>query len=94
MKDAIMNGFGSTEESNSRYRPSNNPEPKSPQSNSDKSSRQQSNLKSAQPDMLSDLASVVKSTSIDGQVMPGHRPRQKASSKSYNHQLNNFYQYF
>jgi len=30
--------------------------------------------------MLSDLAAVVRSTSIDGQIMPGHRLRQKASS--------------
>jgi preprotein translocase subunit SecG len=81
MKDALMNGFRPDEESTSRYRPSNNSESKSLMSNSDKSSKQQSNLKSAQPDMLSDLAAIVKSTSIDGQVMPGHRPRQKASSK-------------
>ena len=51
---------------------------------SDKSSKQQINLKSAQPNMPTDLASIVKSTSIDGQVMPGYRLRQKASSNPFN----------
>jgi len=32
--------------------------------------------------MLSDFASIVKSTSIDGQIMPGYRSRQKASSNN------------
>jgi len=30
--------------------------------------------------MLSDFAAALKSTSADGQIMPGHRLRQKASS--------------
>lgn len=34
--------------------------------------------------MPTDLASIVKSTSIDGQVMPGYRQRQKASSNPSN----------
>lgn len=48
---------------------------------SDKSSRPQSYSRNSEPDTLSDLASVVRSTSRDGQAMPGHRTRQKASSK-------------
>jgi hypothetical protein len=31
--------------------------------------------------MLSDLAAAVRSTSIEGQIMPGHRLRQKPTSK-------------
>jgi hypothetical protein len=86
-----MNGFRTDDESTSRYKSSNISETKQSPSISDKSSKQQANLKSPQPNMFSDLASVVKSTSIDGQVMPGHRPRQKASSKSEAHLVISFY---
>jgi hypothetical protein len=78
-----MNGFRTDDESTSRYKSSNISETKQSPSISDKSSKQQSNPKNAQPNMLSDLAAVVKSTSIDGQSMPGHRLREKASSIFY-----------
>jgi hypothetical protein len=86
-----MNGFRTDDECESRYQSSNekvyssnipqnyNTKPSSSPI-SDKSSKPQLNPKTAQPNMLSDLAAVVKSTSIDGQIMPGHRLRQKASS--------------
>jgi len=85
LKDVLMNGHRidgesvSTEKVYSSNIPQNY-DIRSSSSISDKSSKQQSNPKNAQPNMLSDLAAVVKSTSIDGQSMPGHRLREKASS--------------
>ncbi|CAF1974790.1 unnamed protein product [Rotaria magnacalcarata] len=90
LADVLLNGFRTDDESSSYCEPPkakyssptipqsyNTLKPASPMR--DKSSRQQTNLKSAQPDMLSDLAAAVRSSSKDGQAMPGHRLRQKAS---------------
>lgn len=86
-----MNGFKTDDESSSSYqsvrenphlsnashnystKPSSSPR-------FDKGPQSQFNQVSNQPSMLSDLAAAVRSTSKDGQVMPGHRLRQKASS--------------
>jgi hypothetical protein len=76
-----MNGFPKDNEPGSRYRSSNIPQDYDTKPSSFSSSKQQLNPKTAQPNMLSDLAAIVRSTSKDGEVMPGHRLRQKASSK-------------
>jgi hypothetical protein len=90
LKNVLINSFTTDDESVSRYQSSNDKvyssnisqdysiKPLSPIS--DKSSKQQSNSKTAQSNMLSDFQAAVKSTSVDGQIMPGHRLRQKASS--------------
>jgi hypothetical protein len=85
-----MNGFRSDDEFTSRYQPSKDKsyppyisqdfDIKTSPLTSDKNSKQQLNSKAAQPNMLSDLAAVVRSSSKDGQLMPGYRLRQKASS--------------
>ncbi|CAF1022438.1 unnamed protein product [Adineta steineri] len=50
---------------------------------SDRNFKQQIQPKIAQPtNMLSDLAAVVRSSSKDGQLMPGHRARHKASTNN------------
>lgn len=93
-----MNGFRSDDEPSYSHEPlkektyssniSQNYNTKSSYSVSDKSSKQQMNSTSSQPNTLGDLAAVVRSTSKDGQVMPGHRLRQKASCT-----LSFFYKY-
>lgn len=82
-----MNGFRTDDESESITKvyssniPINHDIKSSSSPVSDKrSNQQQSNFKLAQPNVLSNLAAAVLSTSIDGQSMPGHRTRKKASS--------------
>ena len=90
LKDVLLSGLRTDDEPISLYQAtkdkiyssafSQNYDTKLSPSVSEKNSKQQFNSKNIQPNMLSDLASVVRSTSKDGQIMPGHRLRQKASS--------------
>lgn len=81
-----MNGFRTDDESESNIKMNSsnisvNHDVKTTSSNSDKSSRQQTYTKPPQSNTLSDFANAVKSAACDGQTMPGHRFRQKPSSK-------------
>jgi hypothetical protein len=79
-----MNGFSKDDEPVSHYKSSPISQDYDTRSSSsftsDRSSKQPVNPKTAQPNMLSDLAAIVRSTSKDGEGMPGYRTRQKASS--------------
>ncbi|UJR23120.1 hypothetical protein I4U23_026141 [Adineta vaga] len=92
LKDALMNGLRTDDEPGYRRRSSKEqnypvyipqdydikPSPLA----SERNFKQPITPKVTQPNVFSDLAAVVRSSSKDGQLMPGHRLRQKASSSN------------
>ncbi|CAF1646909.1 unnamed protein product, partial [Adineta ricciae] len=91
LKDALMNGFRTEDEPGYRRRSSKDKiysvyipqdcdmKPQAPLA-AERNYKQPIAPKVVQPNVFSDLAAVVRSSSKDGQLMPGHRLRQKASS--------------